>query len=102
MPPLGRTGVLARLRAGTLPFTFGSPHPSVAVVEQEGVFRVRELLVDPEEARAAAEASMAARGMWMPEQHYALGKPTGRVFVEAPTREALAAKLEAYPWPRDW
>ena len=100
--PLGKNRVLALLRAGALPFSFGSPHPFVAVLEQDGVFRVRELIVDPAEAEAAAKAAMAERGCWMPEQHYALGKPTGRVFLEAPTRDALAEKLEAYQWPREW
>jgi hypothetical protein len=100
--PLGKNHVLALLRAGKLPFSFGSPHPFVAVLEQDGVFRVRELVVDSGEAEAAARAAMAERGVWMPEQYYALGKPTGRVFIEAPTRDALAEKLEAYPWPREW
>ncbi len=100
--PLGRNHVLALLRAGKLPFSFGSPHPFVAVLAQDGVFRVRELVVDTGEAEAAARVAMAERGMWMPEQHYALGKPTGRVFIEAPTRDALAEKIEAYPWPREW
>lgn len=53
-------------------------------------------------APVAAWESMKERGFWTPEQHYALGKPTGRVFIEAPTRNALAEKLEAYPWPREW
>jgi hypothetical protein len=100
--PLGKNHVLALLRAGKLPFSFGSPHPSVAVLEQDGVFRVRELVVDSGEADAAARAAMADGGVWMPEQYYALGKPTGRVFIEAATRDALAEKLEAYPWPREW
>jgi hypothetical protein len=100
--PLGKPRALALLRAGKLPFSFGSPHPFVAVLEQEGVFRVRELVVDAGESAAAGKAAMAQGGSWMPEHHYALGKPTGRVFLEATTREALAEKLEAYPWPRDW
>ncbi|MCP3137767.1 hypothetical protein [Pyxidicoccus xibeiensis] len=100
--PLGKNHALALLRAGKLPFSFGSPHPFVAILEQDGVFRVRELVVDPAEASAAAKAAMAAGGAWMPEHHYDLGKPTGRVFLEAPTREVLAEKIEAYPWPRDW
>jgi hypothetical protein len=102
MPPLGKNRVLALLREGKLPFSFGSPHPSVAVVEQDGVFRVRELVVDRAEAEAASKASMAQGRGWMPEQYYDLGKPTGRVFIEAPTRDALARKIEAYPWPREW
>ena len=102
VPPLGKNHALALLRAGKLPFSFGSPHPCVAVLEQDGVFRVRELVVDPGEAAVTAKAALAERGFWTPEQHYALGKPTGRVFIEAPTRDALAEKIEAYPWPRDW
>src|SRR5512134_191903 len=100
--PLGKNRVLALLRAGKLPCSFGAPHPFIAVLEQDGVFRVRELVVDPGEAEAAAKAAMAQGGNWMPEQYYALGKPTGRVFIEAPTRDALAEKIEAYPWPREW
>lgn len=100
--PLGKTRALALLREGTLPFSFGSPHPIVAVLEQDGVFRVRELVVDPDEAAAAAKAALDRGDPWMPELHYALGKPTGRVFLEAPTREELAGKLAAFPWPRDW
>jgi len=102
MPPLGKNGVLALLRKGTLPFSFGSPHPRVGVVEQDGVFRVRELVIDPAEAEAARKAAMARGGSWMPEQYYGLGKPTGRVFIEAPTREALAEKIAAYSWPPEW
>lgn len=102
VPPLGKNHALALLREGKLPFSFGSPHPFVAFVEQDGVFRVRELVVDPAEASAAARAAMAQGHSWMPEHHYGLGKPTGQVFLEAPTREALAEKLEAFPWPRNW
>jgi hypothetical protein len=100
--PLGKSRALALLRAGKLPFSFGSPHPCVAILKQDGVFRVRELVVDPGEAEAAAKVAMAEGGCWMPEQYYALGKPTGRVFIEAPTRDALAEKIEAYQWPREW
>jgi hypothetical protein len=100
--PLGKNRALALLRAGKLPFSFGSPHPCVAILEQDGVFRVRELVIDPGEAEATAKAAMAERGCWTPEQHYALGKPTGRVFIEAPTRDALAEKIEAYQCPREW
>lgn len=102
LAPLGKSRALALLRAGKLPISFGSPHPCVAILEQDGVFRVRELVVDPGEAQAAASAARAQGGSWMPEHHYALGKPTGRVFLEAPTRDALAEKIEAYQWPLDW
>jgi hypothetical protein len=102
VPPLGKKLALALLREGKLPFSFGSPHPWVAILEQDGVCRVRELVIDFEEAKAIGQASIAQGRGWTPEQHYALGKPTGRVFIEAPTREALAEKIEAYEWPREW
>lgn len=99
---MGKQYALGRLRAGALPVTLGAPHPFVAIVEQDGLFRVRQLVVDEAESRRAFEEARAANRPFMPEQHYALGKPTGRVFYEAPTREALAALLEGIEWPRDW
>lgn len=99
---MGKQYALSRLRAGALPVSLGAPHPFLAIVEQDGVFRVRELVVDEAEARRAYEAARAAGRPFMPEQHYALGKPTGRVLHEAPTREALAALLESIAWPADW
>lgn len=100
--PLGKAGALALLREGRLPFVFGSPHPHVGVFEQDGVFRVRALRVDRAEADAATEEARVNGRPFMPEHYYALGKPTGEVFLEAPTREALAEKIERYRWPKDW
>ena len=100
--PLGKNRALALVRASKLPFTCGSPHPVVCVLEQEGRYRVRELLVDPAEATRAMTAALAAGRGWTPEQHYALGKPTGRVFIEAETEAGLAEAIEAYPWPHEW
>lgn len=61
--PLGKNRALALLRAGKLSFSFGSPHPCVAILEQDGVFRVRELVVDPGDAEATAKAAMAEGGL---------------------------------------
>lgn len=85
-----------------LPFTFGSPHPTVAVVEQDGLFRLRDLVIDAAEAEAARAAAFAQRAPWMPEHYYALGKPTGTIHCEATTREALVEKLWVMPWPSSW
>ena len=100
--PLGKNRALALVRAGKLPFACGSPHPAVCVLEQEGRYRVRELVIDPAEASRAMTASLAAGHGWTPEQHYALGQPTGRVFLEARTLEELAEAIEAYAWPQEW
>lgn len=100
--PLGKQGVLAQLRAGNARFWFGAPHPHVAVLLQDGVYRVRELVVDPAEARAASERARAGGEPYMPEHYYAMGQPTGRIFLEARTLEELIEKVEGHPWPKDW
>ncbi|MBK9035307.1 MAG: hypothetical protein IPL61_29315 [Myxococcales bacterium] len=102
IPPVGRARALAAVRAGDLPLWLGSPHPFVAIVEQDGVIRIRALVVDPAEAEAARTASLAAHGHWLPEQHYELGRPTGPIHLEAATRAELAAAIEAMPWPERW
>ncbi|MBS1151890.1 MAG: hypothetical protein H6Q89_3588 [Myxococcaceae bacterium] len=102
MAPSGKKQLLERLRKEALPLAFGAPHPSVCVVEQDGVFRLRQLVVDPQESEAAGRQALAAGENWMPEHHFALARPTGKVFLEAPTRDALAKKIEAYDWPGDW
>ena len=101
--PLGKKHLLALLAQGRVPVFFGSPHPHLAVVEQDGVFRVRALVVDPKEASAESARALAAGRGWMPENHYALGRPTGPIAIEAPTLEALREKIAARePWPADW
>ena len=102
MAPLGRDAAIRFVLTGNLPITFGSPHPHTAIVEQEGVFRIRQLVVDPAEEEASRNAAFAKHESWMPENYYALGKPTGVVYVEAPTREALAATMKTMTWPNDW
>jgi len=102
MAPGGKTRVLAALTGNFLPYWFGSPHPFVCLVEQDGVFRVRSLVVDAAEAKSASEKAFDDGTGWMPENHAALAKPTGKILIEAPTREAMAKKLNAYKWPADW
>lgn len=100
--PLGRDRAIELLEKGNLPIVFGSPHPHIAIVEENGRFRIRKLVIDPAEADRARTESMAMRGMWMPEQYYALGKPTGEIFVEAATARDLVIAMKAMTWPKDW
>jgi hypothetical protein len=102
LPPTGRARALQLVAAGTLPILLGSPHPFIAIVEQDGVFRIRTLVIDPAEAAADREAALAAHRSWMPEHYYALGKPTGAIHCEAPTREALLEHMRTMPWPAEW
>ena len=101
--PLGRDRAIALVEQGRFPITFGTPPSVVAVVEQEGKFRIRELVIDRGEAEAAAAAAGRARTpSWMPEHHYALGKPTGKIFAEAATRDELIAAMRTLSWPDSW
>jgi hypothetical protein len=102
MPPLGRDRAIQLVKEGKLPIWFGSPHPTVAIVEQDGVFRVRRLVIDEAEARAAGEQALASGRPWMPENYYALGKPTGEIHAEARSRDELIEKLRTMPWRADW
>jgi hypothetical protein len=100
--PLGRDRAIQLVKQGKLPFSFGSPHPAVAVVQQDDVFRLRQLVIDETEARTASERALAGGGMWMPEHHYALGKPTGTIYAEGRTREDLIEKMRTMDWPASW
>jgi hypothetical protein len=100
--PLGRERAIQLVAQGKLPIWFGSPHPTVAIVEQDGVFRIRRLVIDEAEARAASEAARAAGRSWMPEQYYDLGKPTGPIHAEARSRDELIEQMRAMDWPADW
>ena|ERR1700733_8880872 len=99
MAPLGKSAAIKIVNKGRLPCSFGSPHPHVAIVEQDGKFRIRALVVDPAEE---AEAYAKSGGYWMPEHVYALGRPTGKIFVEAESRAELITKIKAMAWPDDW
>jgi hypothetical protein len=100
--PLGRDQAIRLVMERELPFCFGSPHPTMAAVEQDGVFRIRELVIDEAEARAVSERELASGGGWTPEQHYALGKPTGIIYAEGRTREDLIEKMRTMDWPASW
>jgi hypothetical protein len=95
--------VIALVQEGSLPLSFGSPVPTIAVVEQEGKFRIRELVIDHVEAETAASAAKRARTpSWMPEHFYALGRPTGQIFAEAKSREELVEVIRTMTWPDNW
>jgi hypothetical protein len=100
--PLGRQRALELVDAGSLPVWFGSPHPHTMIVEQDGRFRIRQLVVDKVEADAASATARAAGRPWMPEQYYALGKPTGTIYADAATRTELAAMMRTMAWPENW
>lgn len=101
--PTGREQAIQLVEAGTFPILFGTPHPHVAVVEQDGKLRIRQLVVDPTEAAAAQAASRRARSpSWMPEHYYALGRPTGQIYAEASTMSELIAIMRTMTWPTDW
>lgn len=85
---------------GELPFSFGSPHPHVMALQQDGKFRIRELVVD---AGAAKYQSARARSpSWMPEHHYVLGQPTGEIHVEAASARELVELMKRMDWPDNW
>lgn len=100
--PLGRDRVIRLVEEGKLPIWFGSPHPTMAVVEQDGVLRVRQLVIDQAEAKAIGEREIAAGRPWMPEMYYDLGQPTGVIYAEARTKEELVAKIREIDWPANW
>ncbi len=72
------------------------------ILEQDGQFRIRDLVIDEREAKLESDRAAAKGSNWTPEQHYDLGKPTGIIHVEAKTREALIASITAMDWPPNW
>jgi hypothetical protein len=100
--PLGRAGAIKLVRGGHLPLRFGSPHPTVMVLLEDGVYRIRGLAVDEGEAHASSERAMARGESWMPEHYDALAKPTGPIHAEAPSVEELITAMKTMPWPDDW
>ena len=102
MAPMGKKRVLELIAERGLPLRFGSPHPCTAIVEQGGVFRVRDLVVDEADSRAAFEEARAKKQSFMPENHFGLGKPTGKIHLEAKTLDELREKIEAFSWPNHW
>jgi hypothetical protein len=101
-PPMSRSRAIELVEAGHLPLLLGAPHQCVTILEQDGRFRIRQLVIDEAEATAAGRAAIAAGRGWMPEQYYGLGKPTGTIHADAPTREALVEIMRAMEWPPHW
>lgn len=94
---------MQRVARGELPFDFGSPHPHVMILEQDGKFRIRALVVDPADVKKArAPGGVFAGDMFLPEQYYELGRPTGKIYVETNTRDELLARMRDMKWPADW
>ena len=103
MTPLGREQVMQLVAEGPLPFSFGSPHLSVMAVEQDGMFRIRELVVDKHAAELAAASTHRSRSpSWMPEHYYSMGQPTGTIFAEGASRAELREAIRTMTWPENW
>ena len=92
-PPIGRQAAIDKVVAGELPFSCGP----VMVLEQDGKFRIRQLMTDPYSLTARARSPS-----WMPEHHYLQGVPTGIVYAEADTLEELAEIMRTMEWPQAW
>jgi hypothetical protein len=91
---------IARLRksAATMPTQrvgVGMHHWSHMVVFEEGVVRLRRLVLPKEKV----EAYRKEHSSFMPEHAEMLSEPTGAIELEAPTLEELISKLEVFRWP---
>ncbi len=93
---------MLRVREGRLPFDFGSPHPHVRCLEQDGMFRIRQLVEDMEEEMRAAAKARAEGLSFQPEHAAAIARPTGEIYAAAKTRDELLAIMETMDWPPDW
>ncbi len=101
--PLGREQTIQLVETGPLPVSIGGARPSAMIVEQEGKFRIRALVVDADAVQAAAAAIGRARSVsWMPEHYYSVGQPTGEIFAEAESRAALVEVMRTMAWPVEW
>lgn len=101
--PLGRARAIQLVQDGALPVALGALRPSALIVEQDGKFRIRELVFDHDAAAVSGDAARRARSpSWMPEHHYAMGRPTGSVLVEADTRTQLLEQMATMAWPDHW
>lgn len=101
-PRTSRERAIELVESGHLPLWLGTPHPGVQILEQDGRYRIRQLVIDEAEAHAAGKAAMASGGGWSPEQHYSLGRPTGSIFVDAATKDELVALMRTMVWPDYW
>lgn len=95
-----RERFIERLRAHAAagvrsPMGVGGHHFTHAVVLEDGVWRIRELHLDP----AKVEAYRAAHSSFMPEHAEALSEPGPYVLLEAASLEALLTGIQGLPWP---
>jgi hypothetical protein len=94
-PPQSVASLVAFLRKnekhlGTRPVRFGSPHHSRAVLEEDGRYRVRALVLE----REKADAYLKEHGMFMPEHAELLSEPTGPIELDCATLDELISALE--------
>ena len=102
MAPVGQAAAVQHIRNNRLPVYLGSPHPCAIILEQDGMIRIRDLVIDEAKAKAAGEAARAAGRSWMPEHYYGMGEPVGKIHLEAATREELARRAAEMKWPKHW
>lgn len=102
LPPVGRERAMQLVASGSLPVWLGSPHPCAMALEQDGAWRIRELVVDADEARASNAEATAKGRSWLPENYYGLGKPVGEIYAEASSREGLLEAMRTMRWPAHW
>ncbi|MGE0871016.1 MAG: hypothetical protein AB7P03_20800 [Kofleriaceae bacterium] len=98
--PIGRERAIQLVADNALPVALGSPKPKAMVVEQDGSFRIRELVINYDEI--ASSRSRARSPSWMPEHYFSMGRPTGKIFAEAASLDELLAVMRTMPWPSDW
>ena len=105
-PPWSRQGVVQYLRGPGphLPLLLGSPHlhGGVAVVREEGVYRLRRLACDEAGLEAFREQQHATGKPFYPEHVDQFQRPTGAVLAEAASLDDFVTALEGIPWEPGW
>ncbi|MBP6629967.1 MAG: hypothetical protein KBG28_17425 [Kofleriaceae bacterium] len=102
MDPIdGKQDAIAQVEGGAFPIWLGQGRPQAAIIEEDGRFRIRAVVVDPQ-AVAAASTPRTRTPSWMPVHQVARGWPGGEIFAEAASREELVEVIRAMPWPPGW
>ncbi len=105
--PTGRPKLIAMLRASAEPFVpigIGNPSLLVAVVREDGVWRLRRLEHSAEGFAEVVERQRSAGRALFPEHLDTLSvrRPSGEVLAEAADLDAFIAALDGLDWPANW
>ena len=77
MDPIdGKQDAIAQVEGGAFPIWLGQGRPQAAIIEEDGRFRIRAVVVDPQ-AVAAASTPRTRTPSWMPVHQVARGWPGG-------------------------